>query len=312
MTPLSFETFYGSMIAGSVATHAGDVEQSIAYLAIDALQTSAIHYHFAHPKDTGRAFFFAVPSKSISSTPNPTTPLTAAIPGDKNHQGEGAYIVYADELAAAAIYMNGDLRVVMNTREVLIRHLEEVGAAIIDVNGLEGGKLDSVASRGRRAGEKLATAVSKISVFGVGVGVFVSFVMAVANGYFEGRVEDQYLARSQALAKVSEEMNFSSPLSQQVSRLHTIASVAIKGDGYIRDFKHAGGITTYEVAVKSSYQDEAAKRLDKAAAVEIEGGMAVFKFSDGAKSAQAPAAPASAASGVTAEAIAKSTQKPKA
>jgi hypothetical protein len=311
MTPLSFETFYGSMIAGSVPTHAGDVEQSIAYIAIDALQTSAIHYHFAHPKDVGRAFFLAVPSKTLSSTPNPTTPLTAAIPGSPNHQGEGAYIVYADELAAAAVFMNGDLRVFMNTREVLDRHLAEIGATVFDVNGLEGGQLDSVSSRGRRAGEKLSSVVSKVSVFGVGLGVFVSFGLALANGYFEGRVEDQYLARSQALAKVSEEMNFSSPLSQQVSRLHTIATVAIKGDGYIKSFKHAGGITTYEMAVKASYQDEASKRLDKTAAVEIEGGMAVFKFSDGAKAAPAAAAPASGASAATSKPDAKPAKKSK-
>lgn len=311
MTPVSFETFYGSMIAGSVAAHSGDVEQSVAYLATDALHTSAIHYYFAHPKSAGRAFFVAVPSKSISSVPNPSTPLTAAIPGDKNHQGEGAYIVYADELAAAAIYMNGDLRVVMNTRDVLERHLREIGVNIIDVNGLDGGRLESVASRGRRAGELLSNVVSKLSVFVIGLGVATSFALAIATGYTDGRVSDQYLARAQALAKVSEEMNFSSPLSQQVSRLHTIATVAIKGDGYIRHFEHAGGITTYEVAVKAAYQDEAVQRLDRAAHIDIDDGMAIFKFSDGATTDPTAAEPASAASAANPGTANTTNQKPK-
>lgn len=287
MSSLSFEQLYGAMIAGSVPAHTGDVEQSAAYVATDALDTSAVHYHFFHAKGDPRAYYFAVPSKALSSFPNARTPLTAAIPGAPGHLGEGAYVVSADGLSAAALLQNGELRLLVNSQDVIQRHLAELGVPVHEVESLEGGQLTSSRSRGRGAAERLSSVVSKLSIFALGVAVFGWFGLTMANGYVQGKVEDSYRARSQALATVAQQMNFSSPLSQQVSKLHSLGSLALRSGGYIEKFEYRAGATSYELAVPKAAEEAARKNLGGRHESSERDGMVILAFNDGMPAAAA-------------------------
>lgn len=295
MSSLSFESLYGSMIAGSVPVHAGDVEQSVAYAAADALETRAVHYHYFRAKDAPKAYYFAVPSKALASHPGARTPLTAAIPGAPEHRGDGAYLIADGSLAAVAISADGDLRLLMNTRDVIDRHLNEIGIPVHDVSHSVGGELSSSLSRGRRASDQLAGIASKASIFVLGVTVFSAFLLSLANGYLTAKVEDGYRERSQALAKVVEELNFSSPLSQQVYRLHGLAAVAIQGKGWLEKFEYRSGVTSYELGVQRSARIEAMKRLGVGHQAEERGDFVVISYSDSKPAATAVTKAASAA-----------------
>lgn len=292
MSSLSFEHLYGSMIAGSVPAHAGDVEQSAAYVAADALDAGAVHYHFFHSKGASRAYYFAVPSKALASFPAARTPLTAAIPGSPGHMGEGAYFISADGLAAVALMQHGDLRLMVNSQDIIQRHLAEIGAPVYNVEAFEGGQLSSSRSRGRGSAEKLSSVVSKLSIFALGIGVFAWFGLTMANGYVQGTVEDSYRARAQALAAVAEEMNFHSPLFQQVSKLHSLGTLALQSKGYIERYEYRSGVTSYELAVPAEAEQAARESLGMRHDTFERDGMVILAFNDGKAGATTAPAPA--------------------
>lgn len=308
MSTHSFD-LYSSMIAGSVPAHAGDVEQSVAYTAADALGTSALHYFFWHAKGEPRAFYFAVPSKNLASNPDARTPLVAAIPGAPGHRGEGAYVVTQDGLSAAALYIDGSLSLITNTRDVIDRHLMEIGVPVFELDGEGGGELVSARSRGRRAAEKFGAAASKVSVFFIGVSLFCTAALMGTTGYLTGRVEDGYLKRSQAIAKATEDLNFVSPLSQQVHKLHTLAAIALESNGWIEKFDFSNGVTSYELGVSKEAKDAALKRLEKGHEAVDRDGAVIITFTEGR--APAPAAAASAAPAASKPATALVTDQKK-
>ena len=291
MSTHSFD-LYTHMIAGSVPAHAGDVEQSVAYTAADALGTSALHYFFWHGKGEPRAYYIAVPSKHLASNPDARTPLTAAIPGAPGHRGDGAYVVSQDGLSAATLLIDGSLSLITNTRDVIERHLQEIGVPIHELDGNGGGELASAQSRGRRSAEKFSAVASKASAFFIGIGVACTAALMGSTGYLTAKAEDSYLKRAQAIAKAAEDLNFVSPLSQQVHRLHNLATTALGGNGWIEKFDYTNGVTSYEVVVSQEAKDAALKRLEKGHDVIDRDDMVVITYRDGRG---APAAAAAAA-----------------
>jgi len=281
MQTIPFESLYGSMIAGAIPAHKGDLEQSVAYLAEDALNTSAIHYHFVHNKEETKAFYFAVPSKDLASIPYPATPLAAAIPGAAGHLGEGAYVVSSEGLSAAAIYKDGDLRLLFNTSEVMDRYLSETGLTVYEAKEQESGLLSSSRSRGRTVATKLASVTSKISTLVVLACAGTWFTLGVAQAYMSAKVEDAYSARSRALAKVAEDINFNSPLSQQIGRVHSLATVALENKGWIERFELKNGKVAYTVAVAENLKAQALKKLGPGHEESYRDGLVYLTFMDG-------------------------------
>ncbi len=104
-----FDEMYSTMIAGSVPSHSGDTEQSVLFLAKDILNVSSLHTIVKESKEHRRVFYFAVPSASLHSTIEPRTALVAAIPGHKDHRGDGIYSLPMGLMTAAAIFKEGDL-----------------------------------------------------------------------------------------------------------------------------------------------------------------------------------------------------------
>lgn len=250
---------YTQMIGGSVPLHAGDALQSVRMVAADLLDTDRIHLLYAEDREFARVHYFALPSKALHSAHldlrGLRTPLSAALPGQPGHQGEGVYLVTqesesaGDGFGAAAVYQRGELRLYVNDRTAIHLLLEDLGLPVFDVSLEEGAVFESQRDRFRRFSDHLSQQVGKMSatvlvLCGVGYAG-----LSAAAAYFQETGDHGMKAQRDSLARAASNLKLTSPLSEQLGRLHALSGVVVKTGGWIDRYQLQGDKESFTLYV---------------------------------------------------------------
>lgn len=256
-----FDEMYSTMIAGSVPSHSGDTEQSVLFLAKDILNVSSLHTIVKESKEHRRVFYFAVPSASLHSTIEPRTALVAAIPGHKDHRGDGIYSLPMGLMTAAAIFKEGDLRFVVNSTEVMAEYFEELDLPLYDVSETSPEPLVSEKSRQR----SLANLVEKKAIrFSVLVSAFCLLAlvcMSVIAGFTKKQAAAKLAVQERDLRSAVATLTVSSPLAAQLSRFQNLASFATTEGGWVAFYRLTQGGEDFKVYLRGDAEEAVVDKI---------------------------------------------------
>jgi len=94
-----------SLISGRVEAKRGREREAAFHAAAEVLGTERIA--LIHSSHKGVVWYLAAPAADLASHPNCATPLAAALPGARGHEGDGAYTTSLSGLLHAVIVKNG-------------------------------------------------------------------------------------------------------------------------------------------------------------------------------------------------------------
>lgn len=246
----NFGELFGQMVAGTLPMAGGNTLASVDLVVRDLLGTEAVHGVVVSDGEARRVHYFAVPSRLLHSSADLTLPLTAAIPGHPAHQGDGAYVMHAAPVSAAAVFRNGELRMFVNETTLVEATVSEMGLPVIDVSALDSGwrmvsrraEIQRVADRTsllvvRWAGALAVLAgVAYLGLIGTGAWLRSSQDVAASPRQQEAMIRD-------ALGRVQ----LTSPLAEQLGRLQSISAVVVRGGGWIDAYQLEKGAEHFRV-----------------------------------------------------------------
>lgn len=241
-------SLYGDFIAGSLPLSKENPSDVIALVAGTSLHTNRIHQ--IHTIDNNQIFYLAIPSMSLASSPDFKTPLAAALPGHAEHKGDGAYIVYIEENAAAVIRSGISLRYLFNTAEAVEAACESADIPVYNVTDSDQSwPMISAASMAYLASRSLNALVLKWAIsWG-----FVCFIFYTVLTAYSAVVEggNPVVRDQQKIEDVLNSAAMQQPVAQAASRIHAISSVAIKAGGWIDYYTLESGKEEYLVWLPS-------------------------------------------------------------
>ena len=245
MTPLTsanFESAYGSMIAGAVPMHGGDVDKTVTMIAQDVLGTSRMHLLVATDTASATVFYFAAPSSGFTSIAQFATPLAACMPTHPQHQGDGIYFLQDVSLSVAVEKNRDQIRLLANTSEAMNEWLaERSDAPIFRVEALEPWTMESVPGAYRRLADGISMRTAKYSTVIAGIALMMYSVASVGVSVQNAAADQSNQAHMRAINEAVGRIDFVSPLSQQIARLQRVSALVVRAGGWIEEYDLKNG-----------------------------------------------------------------------
>mgnify|MGYP006978787438 CR=1 FL=1 len=123
------------MVGGSVPQIAGTEAEAVWHAAAQACGTERVHYCFS--ADGGRVWFLAVPSSSLSSSPNSWCPLAAALPGQSEHWDKDTVYLYEQEGQASALRWDPEsnrMQLFLGPSRSILPRIQSMNANFVTIN----------------------------------------------------------------------------------------------------------------------------------------------------------------------------------
>lgn len=234
------QLIYGNMVAG-VLPIGSDVDPvDTLLLRLEDLFHKPQTHHIMSVVD-GSCYYIAVPSWVLGSQLTFFTPLAAALPGQKDHQGDGVYSLRIANTMAAAIKQGSRLR-------FFYANEEDMEAMLA---GEEFGQLerfsvqDQLGAPLRSEQWAYRTLVSAASGWIVKAGIAISTISAciyvactVAVGVVKGLEPTKLEAIRVEVAKLINAIPLDQPLSKQTERLTEISASVVSNGGWLDGYKY--------------------------------------------------------------------------
>ena len=257
MENLYFDKFkvYEKIIVGVLPAGSGLPEEAVNFAAVHALGISSISATYS--QSDGRIFYIALPSSAMASGLSFFTPLAAALPGNKGHQGDGAYALEMDGNMAVIIKRGASLDLVVNASGVVRSLIESLDVPVYDVEGRESTELVALDVLRKRESDKVAVVISKIAMWTGAISVAVLLAAAVTSGFFEPTIAEKREAEAEVMLRQSLKPQ---PLFEHVSKLQKIAAVTARAGGWIKSYKYEKNKVAWHIElpewVTKDYIDE--------------------------------------------------------
>lgn len=250
LTSEHFNQLYGSMIAGSLPLHSGNIERSVMLVAQDILGVDSIHLLLAVNESIGKVFYFAVASKELHSITEPLTQLAAALPGHPDHKGEGIYILHMATVSAAVIYQDAEFKLIFNDSEAVREVLDEFQLLpIYEVEKATGWRLESVRGKTKRVAADINRRVLRYSAYAAATLGVLYIGLATAAGLMTKTSATTIESQQAAINTAVKSMSTVSPLSEQLAQIQKVSSITVRGGGWIDEYAVKDGKEAFRVTL---------------------------------------------------------------
>lgn len=246
---------YEKIIVGVLPQGSGLPEEAVNFAAVHALGTGAVAATYA--QQGGRVFYIAMPCSAMASNLSFYTPLAAALPGHRDHRGDGAYLLEMDGVIAAIVKKGGALDLVVNSSAIVRSLVDGLDLPVFEADGFEPTELIALDVLRKRESDKLASVVSKIAMWTGGFSAIFLVAASIASGFFEPTIAEK---REMEAEKMLQQSLKPQPIFDHVSGLQKVASVTARAGGWIKSYKFEKNKVTWVIElpewVTKDYIDE--------------------------------------------------------
>ena len=245
MTPLTsahFDSAYGSMIAGAVPMHGGDVDKTVFMMAQDVLGTPRMHLLVAVDVASATVYYLAAPSSAFTSIPLFATPLAACMPTHPQHQGDGIYFLQDINLAVAVEKERDQIRLIANSSDAMREWLaERSDQPVYRVEDSEAWTMESVPGAYRRLADGISLRTAKYSTVIAVVGLLIYGAASLGVSVQDASADQSNQANMRAINDAVTRIDFVSPLAQQVARVQRVSALVVRAGGWIEEYEMKDG-----------------------------------------------------------------------
>ena len=228
-----------NFISGRVKAARGQELQTAAAAAAAVLGTESIA--LIHSSSQDEVWYLATPAADIASHPGGVTPLSAALPGAKDHEGEGAYVSDLAGGLQAVVVKHGDkLHSFVGTPVMAQRFATLEGAKATHVCSGKGmaWQLPAEATKQRDALLKLALTISGLVVALLACGTWLWAARDVSHQIeLRDALRQDHLTAWTTAVKMLEPSGYPKALAD----LQKAIAQAIKEKGVLVKFEHQDG-----------------------------------------------------------------------
>lgn len=233
------------MVAGSFEVGSADDPFSIALMHVEDMVHSNKVHAMVRVVD-GVAYYLAIPSHKLSSQPEFMCPFTAAVPGARDHRGDGVYLLNVGPNAAAVIKQGSRLRYFVASGDEmrdLLRSDDFADLETFDLAGQIGEPLRTEQWAYRALVVKASGWVIKgcLGVFMVACSVFL--ICQITLGALKGLEPTKLEAITREVAKLVNSIPLDQPIGKQMESISDLSAAVVANnggiDGYVYD--EAGG-----------------------------------------------------------------------
>jgi hypothetical protein len=234
-----------SIVSGRVPATSTKTYDAAFSAAAELLGTE--HIALVHTQERSTVWYIACIAADLGSYPGGTTPLAAALPGAKGHEGDGAYITeLANGLQAVIVKRGENLHSFVGTPPLVQRFIALEGAT--QTHPCVGpGKPWQLATE--VTGRREARLLTGLTVSGVTVALIASAVWLWAAHNSTGHVARLDALRSQRAGEWATLARSLAPPAYPPPLAHLQKAVeqAIKEGGYLLQFEHQSGRSTWSI-----------------------------------------------------------------
>jgi hypothetical protein len=246
----SFEEVFGSMIAGSLPLAGVNAEAAVALVARDILGTEEVHTVSVREPVLKRILYFAAPSRMLTSVPNVSLPLTAALPGHPAHRGPGAYVLTHGNRSAAALFTGTQLRLLFNDRDLISEAITEQGLTEFNVGEVaDGYPLTSAYAALQQRVDTTSEHVTRVAGIATLAAGAVYLAAQLVTGHFQSKIGAISDRKELALQRFTSDLTLTSRLAEQISMVQVVASNTVRTGGWIERYRLEGSKEAFEVMV---------------------------------------------------------------
>ena len=243
---------YSNLIGGRLPYGSASPMRVVLNQAQAILGTNRLHVYFY--ERAGFLYYFAIESKHLASNSNFLLPFADALPDGPGHQGDGIYLLKADDFAAAMVIDHGNMQLLCNELDVLNDYLLGFDLPQFSVDQLPGKPLRSVPQTLHGVSERVGRYLLRGSA-GVLLVAALAFVGVHTTQIFRTSQDNtQASARviEADLAKTLGKLNVQQPLARQISRVQVVSATVIRSGGWIQKYSLKGeDVENFEVVLPS-------------------------------------------------------------
>ena len=237
LTSANFDSAYGSMIAGAVPLHGGDVDKIVFMMAQDVLGTPRLHLLVSADTASATVYYLAAPSSGFTSIPLFATPLAACMPGHPQHRGDGIYFLQDLNLSVAVEKERDQIRLVANSTEAMREWLaERSDLPVHPVDASEAWTMESVPGAYRRLADGISLRTAKYSSIIGAIALLMYCAAAVGVSVQNAAADQSNQANMRAINEAVTRIDFVSPLAQQVARVQRVSALVVRAGGWIDEY----------------------------------------------------------------------------
>lgn len=249
LSATNFEQIYAGMIAGRVANHDGDAELSIFYLARDLLGTDNLHLLTSKSPDNQFIYYLAQKSSAFSSAPVFETPLVAALPGNLQHKGDGAYLLSHGSISVAVIKDGDKFRLITNNTDAVESEIDDMELLVHPAESFVPALMQSITGKQRHQADKFSARAIKLSAILSSAAIVLGVVASVGAASLSASLKNRSDQNAIALGQLVSKIDHASPLSRQLAGVQKISATVVRAGGWIESYELAGEKEKFVVAL---------------------------------------------------------------
>ena len=245
------EQIYRDLVVGRLPIIKGKVDTLVQFDALaavraasNAMQVDRIHTVISEHENF--AYYIAVPSVSLASTPNFATALAASFPAHPDHKGEGVYVHFENGTGMAVLVSGERFEYIYGSSESISEMLDTEGLPIHNVEGFLPWPLHSALGRAQSAGNKFGLLLAKFSaawlalasIALLGINVALAFVGTTSPADIAG-------AYSAAASKISTVQ----PLQVDLAAMGRVTTIALRSGGWVEKYRLDNGKESFTVSM---------------------------------------------------------------
>jgi hypothetical protein len=224
---------YAAMVAGSVAVKPGQAGEAVASIATSALHDARLHALVA--SDEQRAYYFAVPSATVSHGAGFATQLAAALPGHPGHQGDGMYALVLGRSAIAAVRRGIELFIVRVDVDALAAKAQALELPLHRLGlDTEAWPLESLFGKHRQLVERHSAKWAKI--FGITLAACTVAYASLMGAETYAARHGGRLWQTTPAADTVKHLQYTSPLFEQLAHFQRISATVVRSGGWINGY----------------------------------------------------------------------------
>jgi hypothetical protein len=238
-----------SLISGRVNATRGQEREIAAAAAVAVLGTESIALVYTRtPRDI---WYLAAPAADVASHPDTATPLAAALPGAKDHKGDGAYLCdLASGLQAVIVKQGDNLHSFVGTPATVQRFVTLEGANSHHLCTGQGllWQIPVEVSQRRDARLKIALTASGllVALLAAGTWLWAAYEVAQQTGLRDALHQEHLKAWSTAVRSLTP-----AAYPKALADLQKAIAQAIKEKGVLVKFEHQDGRSTWTLNVNN-------------------------------------------------------------
>lgn len=246
-----------SVIAAAVVYGSEDPREVAYNDAAYALDRDDIH--LITSVEAGKVYYIAAASNEFSGHNDAVTPLAAALPGLKGHQGDGAYVTVSESGYAVVIKKNDELFSYVGDRQSI-----DAFIASHEVPTFTSNDAAALPWEGYNLGNlKRANRITQVATWtGSGLALF-SFVLWLIFTIMVGGTEDREMElrgesreRAQAVIKKLEDSIKTKPVLEDLKKMQEITALTVSTGGWVDFITIEKGRLRWRVELPSWVQSD--------------------------------------------------------